>query len=118
MRGDFLPFSPPSIGEDEIQEVVDTLRSDWITTGPKTKRFEEEFARYIGAADALGLNSCTAGLHTALAALGVGPDDEVITTPITFAASVNVIEHVGARPILADVEPRTLNIDPSRIEGA
>jgi len=113
-----LPFSPPLIGEEEISEVVDTLRSDWITTGPKTKRFEKEFAAYLDAPGALALNSCTAGLHTALATLGIGPGDEVITTPMTFAASVNVIEHVGARPILVDVEPDTLNIDPALVAAA
>lgn len=118
MRSEFLPFSPPLIGEEEIAEVVDTLRSDWLTTGPKTKRFEEEFASYLGAPASLALNSCTAALHTALVTLGVGPGDEVITTPMTFAASVNVIEHVGARPVLVDVEPDTLNIDPSLIEKA
>lgn len=117
-REHFLAFSPPLIGEEEIDEVVDTLRSDWLTTGPKTRRFEQDFARYVGANDALALNSCTAGLHTALAALGIGPGDEVITTPMTFAATVNVIEHVGARPVLVDVEPDTLNIDPAAIERA
>jgi len=117
-RRDFLSFSPPLIGEEEISEVVDTLRSDWITTGPKTKRFEKEFAAYLDAPGALALNSCTAALHTALAALGIGPGDEVITTPMTFAASVNVIEHVGARPILVDVEPDTLNIDPAQVAAA
>lgn len=118
MREQFLPFSPPLIGEEEIEEVLDTLRSDWITTGPKTKRFEGEFARYLGAPGALALNSCTGALHTALATLGVGPGDEVITTPITFAASVNVIEHVGAMPVLVDVEPDTLNMDPRCVESA
>jgi dTDP-4-amino-4,6-dideoxygalactose transaminase len=117
-RKEFLPFSPPCVGEEEIQEVVDTLRSRWITTGPKTRRFEVEFAAYLGAPGALALNSCTAGLHLALATLGVGPGDEVITTPITFAASVNVIEHVGARPVLVDVEPDTLNIDPAAVVAA
>jgi dTDP-4-amino-4,6-dideoxygalactose transaminase len=117
-RRDFLSFSPPLIGEEEISEVVDTLRSDWITTGPKTKRFEKEFAAYLDAPGALALNSCTAGLHTALATLGIGPGAEVITTPMTFAASVNVIEHVGARPILVDVEPDTLNIDPALVAAA
>jgi len=117
-RSAFLPFSPPTIGEEEIQEVVDTLRSTWISTGPKTKRFEGEFASFLGAPGALALNSCTAALHTALKALGVGPGDEVITTPITFAASVNVIEHVGARPVLVDVEPDTLNIDPRAVAAA
>jgi dTDP-4-amino-4,6-dideoxygalactose transaminase len=117
-RRTFLPFSPPCIGEEEIREVVDTLRSDWITTGPKTKRFEQQFARYLGAPEALALNSCTAGLHTALATLGIGPGAEVITTPMTFTASVNVIEHVGARPVLVDVEPDTLNLDPVLVEAA
>jgi dTDP-4-amino-4,6-dideoxygalactose transaminase len=117
-RRTFLPFSPPSIGEAEIVAVVDTLRSAWITTGPKTRRFEQEFAATLGAPGALALNSCTAGLHTALATLGIGPGDEVITTPLTFAASVNVIEHVGARPVLVDVEPDTLNIDPAAVARA
>jgi len=118
MRETFLPFSPPLVGEEEIAEVVDTLRSDWITTGPKTRRFEQEFAAYLGAPGALALNSCTAALHTALVALGGSPGDEVITTPMTFTASVNVIEHVGGRPVLVDVEPDTLNIDPEKIEIA
>ena len=117
-RNGYLPFAPPLIGEEEIAEVVDTLRSDWITTGPKVARFEAEFATAVSAQAALALNSCTAGLHTALVASGVGPGDEVITTPLTFAATVNVIEHVGARPILVDVEPDTLTIDPTRIEAA
>ncbi len=117
-RGAFLPFSPPSIGEEEIREVVDTLRSPWISTGPKTRRFETAFAASVGAADALALNSCTAALHTALVALGIGPGDEVITTSMTFAATVNVIEHVGARPVLVDVRPDTLNLDPARVAAA
>ncbi len=118
MRSTFLPFSPPLIGDEEIAEVVDTLRSDWITTGPKTKRFESEFGQYVQAPAALALSSCTAALHTSLVALGVGPGDEVITTTLTFAASVNVIEHVGARPVLVDVEPDTLNMDPAWVERA
>ena len=117
-RSDFLSFSPPTIGEEEIREVVDTLRSRWISTGPKTKRFEDEFAAFLRAPGALALNSCTAALHTALKTLGIGPGDEVITTPMTFTASVNVIEHVGARPVLVDVEPDTLNIDPRKVEAA
>ena len=117
-RRDFLPFSPPLVGEEEIREVVDTLRSPWITTGPKTRRFEEEFSAFVRAPGALALNSCTAAMHTALACLGIGPGDEVITTPITFAATANVIEHVGARPVLVDVEPDTLNIDPVRVAEA
>lgn len=115
-RKTFLPFSPPSIGEDEIKEVVDTLRSDWLTTGPKTKRFEEAFRERLGSPAALALNSCTAALHLGLAALGVGKGDEVITTTMTFAASVNIIEHLGGRPVLVDVEPDTLNIDPAQVE--
>src|SRR5437870_6751447 len=117
-RQEFLPFAPPLIGEEEINEVVATLRSGWITTGPKTKRFETNIAAYLGASGALALNSCTAALHTALVTLGVGPGDEVITTPLTFAASVNVIEHTGARPVLVDVVPDTLNLDPRGLEAA
>jgi len=122
MRKTFLPFSPPMIGEEEIDEVIDTLRSDWITTGPKVKRFESEFARFVHAPDALAVSSCTAALHLSLLALGIGPGDAVLTTALTFCSGVHVIEHVGATPILCDVEPDTLNLDPrairSRIELA
>lgn len=118
MRKDFLHFSPPMIGDDEIMEVVDTLKSDWITRGPKTQRFEKEFVDYVQAPAALALNSCTACLHLSLVALGIGKGDEVVTTPLTFAATVNVIEHVGARPVLADIDSRTLNIDPRCVEKA
>ncbi|HKT61780.1 MAG TPA: DegT/DnrJ/EryC1/StrS family aminotransferase [Gemmatimonadales bacterium] len=113
-----MPFSPPAIGDDEIAEVVDSLRSGWITTGPKTRQFEAAFAQRVGAADAIGLSSCTAALHTALVALGTGPGDEVITTPLTFCSCVNVIEQVGAHPVLADVTRDTLNIDPDAIAAA
>ncbi|MGF1506832.1 MAG: DegT/DnrJ/EryC1/StrS aminotransferase family protein [Chloroflexi bacterium] len=118
MRETFLPFSPPSITEAEVEEVIDTLRSGWITTGPKTKRFEQIFADFVDAPAALALNSCTAGLHLALVTLGIGPGDEVITTPMTFTSSVNVIEHVGATPVLADVDPETLNLDPACVADA
>lgn len=118
MRSVFLPFAPPTIEKEEIAEVIDTLSSDWITTGPKVKTFENEFARYIGADAALALNSCTAGMHLALISLGIGPGDEVITTPMTFCSTVNVIEHVGAYPVLVDVQPDTLNISPELIEMA
>jgi dTDP-4-amino-4,6-dideoxygalactose transaminase len=118
IRREFLPFAPPCLGEEEIAEVADTLRSDWITTGPRTARFEREFAAYLGAPGALALNSCTAGLHTALITAGIGKGDEVITTPLTFAASANVIEHVGARPVLADVDADTLQMDPARVAAA
>ncbi len=118
MRKEFLPFSPPYLGEEEIAEVVDSLRSGWITTGPKTKRFEQEFAKFVQAPAALALSSCTAALHTALVAAGIGPGDEVITTPMTFTATVAVIEHVGATPVLVDIEPDTLNIDPVLVAAA
>jgi dTDP-4-amino-4,6-dideoxygalactose transaminase len=118
VRQTFLSFNPPAIGEEEITEVVDTLRSDWITRGPKTKRFEEDFAKFIGAPGALGLNSWTSAGHTMLVTSGIKPGDEVVTTPMTFCASVNIIEHVGAKPVLVDVEPDTLNIDPAKLEAA
>ena len=112
----FIPFAPPWIGKEEIREVVEILRSDWITTGPKTKRFEEDFAKFIGSPKAAALNSGTSALHTALVALGVGKGHGVITTPMTFCSGVSVIEWVEAEPILADIDPRTLNIDPEKIE--
>lgn len=118
MRATFLHFAPPLIEDDEINEVVDTLRSGWVTTGPKTRQFETEFAHAVQAPAALALNSCTAGLHLALKTLGIGPGDEVVTTAWTFAASVNVIEHVGARPVIVDVEPETLNIHVDQVARA
>jgi dTDP-4-amino-4,6-dideoxygalactose transaminase len=118
MPAEFIAFAPPALGPEEIREVVDTLQSPWITTGPKTHRFEEEFRDFLGGSGALALNSCTAALHTALVSLGIGPGDEVITTTMTFVATVNVIEHVGAKPILVDVEPDTLNLDPAQVEAA
>lgn len=118
MRDTFLRFAPPAIGDEEIAEVIDTLRSGWITTGPKTKAFEEKFREFIGAPAALAVNSCTAALHCGLAALGVGPGDVVITTTMTFVSCAHVIEQMGARPILVDVEPDTLNIDPAKVDAA
>jgi len=118
VRDTFLSFSPPSIGEEEIDEVVDSLRTGWITTGPKVKRFEEEFAAFVGSPQALAVNSGTAAMHVALATLGIGPGDAVITTPMTFCSTVHVIEQVGAKPILVDVEPDTLNIDSKKNEDA
>jgi dTDP-4-amino-4,6-dideoxygalactose transaminase len=118
MRSSFLPFSPPCIGEEEIAEVVDTLRCGWLTTGPKVKQFEREFAAFVGAPAGLAVSSCTSALHLALLTLGIGAGHAVITTPMTFCSGVNVIEHVGARPILVDVEPDTLNIDVARVEEA
>jgi len=116
VRDSFLVFGAPAIGEAEITEVVDTLRSGWLGTGPKVKGFEHDFERYIGCGHAIALNSCTAGLHLALEVAGIGPGDEVITTPLTFAATANVIVHVGARPVFVDVVRDTQNIDPERIE--
>lgn len=116
IRNEFLIFGSPLIGEEEIKEVVDTLRSGWIGTGPKTQRFEEAFRKYIGAKHALALSSCTAALHLALDVLDIGERDEVITTPMTFAATVNAIIHRRAIPVFADVEKETFNIDPANIE--
>jgi len=116
VRKDFLPFHRPLIGAEEESEVIQCLRSGWITTGPRTQEFERAFADYIGCRHAIGLNSCTAGLHLALVALGIGEGDEVITTPITFPATANVIVHQRARPVFADIDPGTLNIDPDKIE--
>jgi dTDP-4-amino-4,6-dideoxygalactose transaminase len=117
-RPTFLPFSPPSISEEEIEAVVDTLRSDWITTGPKVKQFESEFAAYVGTENAHALNSCTGAMHVALTALDIGPGDEVVTSPMTFCSTAHVIEHVGATLVLADVETDTLTIDPTRVSAA
>ena len=117
MRTTFLPFHQPSMGPEEEAEVLDTLRSGWLTTGSKTQRFEADFARYLGASHALGVTSCTAAMHLGLIALGVGPGDEVITSPITFPATANVIVHVGATPVFVDVEPNTLNMDVQQLEG-
>ena len=114
----FVPFYRPSITDAEIAEVVDTLRSGWLTTGPKTRRLEEEFAAFVGSPNALAVNSATGALHVALAALGIGPGDEVITTPMTFVSTVTCIEHVGATPLLVDVEQDTLNLNPAAVEKA
>jgi dTDP-4-amino-4,6-dideoxygalactose transaminase len=116
MRDTFLPFAKPSIGEAEIAEVADSLRSGWITTGPKTERFAEQFRAYVGGRFAAPLSSATAGLHVALLAHGIGPGDEVITTPMTFAATLNVIVLVGATPVLADIDRATLNVRVEEIE--
>jgi len=114
----FLLFNRYWLGKEEEREVIDTLRSGWITKGPKTKKFEELFANYCKVKYAIGVNSCTAGLHLALISLGIGKDDEVITTPITFPATANTIIHTGATPVFVDVEPDTLNIATDKIEEA
>lgn len=110
----FLPFAQPLIGDDEVAGVIDSLRSGWLTTGPKVKRFEEEFADFVGAKYALAVNSATAGLHLSLDALGVGPGDKVLTTIYTFTATAEVIRYMGADPVFVDIDPRTLNIDVSQ----
>jgi dTDP-4-amino-4,6-dideoxygalactose transaminase len=115
----FLPFALPEIGEEEIAEVVDTLRSGWVTTGPKAKRFEADFAKFLGdeSLHCIAVNSATAGLHLALEALGIGPGDEVITTTHTFTATAEVVRYLGADVRLVDIDPATLNIDPGLIEA-
>ena len=118
VRDSFLPFGAPVIGDDEIEEVVATLRSGWIGTGPRCWRFETQIAEYVAAANAITASSCTAALHLALLAAGVGPGDEVIVPSMTFAATSNVVEHVGAIPRFVDVDPRTLNIDTAALEAA
>jgi len=118
VRATFLPFHQPSIDADDERAVLEALRSGWITTGPKTKEFERRFAAYTGAAHCVAVNSCTAALHLALEAVGVGPGDEVITSPVTFASTANVIVHRGAQPVFVDVESDTLNIDANAIETA
>lgn len=116
VRDTFLVFGSPRIEEDEIAEVVDSLRSGWLGTGPKVHQFEEEFKKFIGSKYALALNSCTAGLHLALLAAGIKPNDEIITTPMTFAATVNAILHVGAKPIFVDVDKSSMNICVNHLE--
>ena len=118
VRDTFLPFARPDVDDDEIREVTEAILSGWVTTGPKTKEFERQFAAAVGAKHAIALNSCTAALHLALEAAGVRAGDEVITTPYTFAASAEVIRYFDARPVLVDVDAETLNIRPDLIEAA
>lgn len=115
-RTEFLPPFRHSLGEEEIAEVVDTLRSDWVTRGPKTKAFEEQFVDYIGCKHAIAVSSCTAALHLALVANGIGEGDEVILPPLTFAATAEVVLYTGATPVFCDIEDETYNIDPELIE--
>ena len=112
-----VPFAPPAIGQEEIDAVVSALRSGWLSTGPRVQEFERAFAAYVQAPHAVALNSCTAALHLSMLAGGIKPGDEVITTPLTFAASANSIIHAGGTPVFADVDPVTQNIDPKAVEA-
>jgi dTDP-4-amino-4,6-dideoxygalactose transaminase len=119
MNQSFLPFALPEIGEEEIAEVVSALRSGWVTTGPKTKQFEADFAEFLGGGvEAIAVNSATAGLHLGLEALGIGPGDEVITTTHTFTATAEIIRYLGADPVFVDVDEKTLCIDVAALEAA
>jgi dTDP-4-amino-4,6-dideoxygalactose transaminase len=118
MSDHFLPFHVPQIDEEEIRSVVETLRSGWLTTGIKVKRFEEEFARYLGCSSAIAVNSCTAALHLALDAVGIEERDEVVVPTMTFTATAEVVHYFKARPVLVDCRPDTFNIDPDLIERA
>jgi len=116
MRKEFLVFGKPVIQKEEVNEVVDSLQSGWLSTGPKVMKFQEAFKEYIGSKYTVALNSCTAGLHLSMLVAGIGKGDEVITTPMTFAATANAIVHVGAKPVFVDIDRETMNIDPSLIE--
>lgn len=116
VRREYLVFGRPFIGEEEIAEVVEVLRSRWIGTGPRTERFEKDFAAYVGVRHAIAVNSCTAALHLSLAACGIGPGDEVIVPAMTFVASANSVVHVGATPVLCDVDLATQTVRPADIE--
>src|SRR3989454_4688870 len=118
MDAQILPFHIPEIGDDEIQSVVETLRSGWLTTGPKVKQFEAEFSRYIGCRHAVAVNSGTAALHLALDAVGIKEGDEIIVPTMTFAATAEVVLYFKAKPVLVDCQQDTLNIDPDQIERA
>lgn len=117
-RNHFLPYSLPLIGKEEIQEVTETLESGWLSKGPKVQQFEKEFAAFVGAKHAVAVNSCTAALFLALKAKGIGPGDEVITSPLTFSSTANTIIHTGATPVFVDIDENTLNIDPVKLEAA
>ena len=115
VRNTLLPYGRQSIEEEDIQAVVDVLRSDWLTTGPKVEEFEEAFAAWVGAPCAVSFSSGTAALHAAVFVAGIGPEDEAITTPLTFAATANCILYQGGTPVFADVRSDTLNLDPERV---
>src|SRR6266571_7634418 len=114
-KDNFLVFGMPAVEDAEIAEVVATMKSGWLGTGPKVAQFETDFKRYKGADHAAALHSCTAALHLAIVAAGVSAGDEVITTPMTFCATVNAILHAGGKPVLADIDPVSMNIDPVQV---
>ena len=116
-KDEFLPFALPFLGEEEIAEVVDTLRSGWLTTGPKTKLFEESFSQFVGVSQSVAVNSATAGLHLAIETMDVGPGDKVLTTPYTFTATAEVVRYLGADPIFVDIDPQTYNLDPANLKA-
>jgi dTDP-4-amino-4,6-dideoxygalactose transaminase len=117
MSSEFIVFGAPKIEQDEIDDVVRCLESGWIGTGPRVARFEEEFGLYKGQRFAAAVSSCTAAMHLSVLAAGIGSGDEVITTPMTFCATVNAIVHAGGTPVLADIDPRTMNIDPAQVKA-
>ncbi len=118
LRKKFLPIATAVFGKEEEKEIIAAMRSGWITLGPRTKQFEEDLAKYIGCKYVVAVNSCSAALHLAVVAAGIGPGDEVITTTFTFAATLNAIIHTGAKPVLVDIDPKTYNIDYTQIEAA
>ena len=118
VRQTLLSFSPPVMGDEEVESVIETLRSGWLTTGPRARELEQRFAAYVGAPHAIATSSCTTALHLALIAAGVGPGDEVVTTSFTWPATTNAILHAGATPVFADIDPGSLNVDPHSMEAA
>jgi dTDP-4-amino-4,6-dideoxygalactose transaminase len=118
VRDTLLSFSPPVMGDEEVASVIETLRSGWLTSGPRARELEQRFAEYVGAPHAIATSSCTTALHLALIAAGVGPGDEVVTTSFTWPATTNAIIHAGATPVFADIDPGSLNVDPRSMEAA
>src|SRR5215207_5453815 len=117
-RRTFLSFQPPAVGDEEVEAVAETIRSGWLTTGPRAAELERRVAEMVGAKHAVAVSSGTAAIHLALVSLGIGPDDEVITSPITWPATANVVVHAGARPVFVDVRDSDLNIDPAEVVKA